>query len=1619
MRLKRITRAISVVMLLALLIGIFPMAAFNSGAAAAEIAAATAPADAAETSAPEEAADETRPDDPFQDPQYLLDETAKFLKDYDLLGNGSGLRPQGANSGTMSLEGKFYIYDIGGDSIKRMTYNGNLYKVYCLMRTKLSGNNVPFTSDTSTWGLGNYAPDKRAAIGKLLAIANTMIPNPTYCDELAIQLLVWELAEKTTAGPYTIAGTYLGYLDKTWGFESYANGSWTPANQELDNLPAAKQHYNSIAAAFNATNNAPNLPSFASASQGSAQTYELTYNSTTHQYETTLTDNNHVLANYTVTCDNPDVSITVNGNSVTISASDPDVFNDAELRTVGNTYEYTYSNSSYIGFVPDDSTTYQSCVTMKDNLVLSFRTGYLKIRASYFSVSLKKTANASANTLACIQDNPLYTLQGAVYEIHLGSDTGPVTETLTTDINGDATGTQRYPIGTTLYAVETAAPSGYLLNTTSAALTVSAGTNELQVTDTPAFDPNVLEIKKTGSTSGYIEGTVFKAEFYAWTWAKSDKLLRTWYLKSDANGYLFFDDAHLLPSYNGESSDLLFKPNGSNNRPSFPLGCVVITEVQAAEGYILPSGNNGKVYIFITQNESGGSAEAYWGDGGGNPLTSVNPRGIYTVENDADPSALTAVNDEAYGSPFSLQKTDPNGVPLEGAVFQVDYYNSSWFDSTKLEKTWFFQTDAAGYFTLEDQYLAAGYASDELFAVDAIPVGIMRVKELEPPEGYALSTITGIWRIKQTESGSSTVSSYWAAANGDTPTTSYGDTAYVYDADPDTLYITDALLPGMMTMSKVLPEGVSGSTEGYAFRLYRYNDPEAGITSATWYGKSDASGDVYQTNSSFDEPAGAKNYTFTGLVDGTYAFREVLSLRESLDIRTARVCITTLGGVTPAVTLVYEGDDLSWEENGDCTIGGINLTGLNGGGTLTIEITNAPLAIEVHKSFAAGQTGDPEGWEFKIYNVDPDEDIYAVPIYTIVTDSSGIARLNGIPEGTYWLKETSVAGWQILPSQEFEVTGSSTAVDPLVIDVVNHIAIAAVELKKAFAEGSSGPLNGWEFALLPIEQKTFDGSIFGITSAIYTEDLSDGEVGGYLVFRASNLTDDSFAGIYKVYRNGTQCDAIDGAPGQFRVKKPLASGDLLTVVYRRNVGVGPTDYTVAVTDSNGKAEAEVLIGTYYYEEIPRPGYLQQPGGTITAEEKFCDVYVTIGDIDELDYANKRYRVGEVFSITMDPKYNNPRYKLYYAIEDDAASIGYGLYQSPRYSQRTFAFKITEEMAQIGKIIIEPNMWFPDRAVVTVFEARSLKPNTMVFGVVLVIPESATRLNRTRILRCRDDHHEITTLEELLAAPNLRTYVTNYNKDVTTYINRYTATSMTAGSSQTIIAEFTYTQNGTQYVVYSDLMHIDIPAEDVNLNEREPSGSITVEKSDRAGNKIANVGLRLEYSYDGGTTWNAIRTKTAAEQANQLNPYPVGTCSSVGLTSGGVLTTGSTGRVTFSGLHAGNGILYRVVEASVPPGLSLLAEPVFIGEIPEQRSFDSAAALNQYLSQLPSADDAVADLDTLTVTLYHRYAELVNTGTFSMPMTGGAGFGFLPYVAGLTMLAVLILATNRRMKKRKE
>lgn len=143
---------------------------------------------------------------------------------------------------------------------------------------------------------------------------------------------------------------------------------------------------------------------------------------------------------------------------------------------------------------------------------------------------------------------------------------------------------------------------------------------------------------------------------------------------------------------------------------------------------------------------------------------------------------------------------------------------------------------------------------------------------------------------------------------------------------------------GTATMMKVSD---SGNVAGYCFNLYRHKN--GSNSSQTWHGMSDTDGRVYETDGDFNVLGSEKSFVFRGLTDGKYSFRELLSLHGAGNVWPESITFTTSGGTTTPCSLSLTGEELVAQENGDCTVSGISLTGLDGGGALTITVKNEPI----------------------------------------------------------------------------------------------------------------------------------------------------------------------------------------------------------------------------------------------------------------------------------------------------------------------------------------------------------------------------------------------------------------------------------------------------------------------------------------------------------------------------------------------------------------------------------------------------------------------------------------------------------------------------------------------------
>ena len=180
---------------------------------------------------------------------------------------------------------------------------------------------------------------------------------------------------------------------------------------------------------------------------------------------------------------------------------------------------------------------------------------------------------------------------------------------------------------------------------------------------------------------------------------------------------------------------------------------------------------------------------------------------------------------------------------------------------------------------------------------------------------------------------------------------------------------------------------------------------------------------------------------------------------------------------------------------------------------------------------------------------------------------------------------------------------------------------------------------------------------------------------------------------------------------------------------------------------------------------------------------------------------------------------------------------------------------------------------------------------------------------------------------------------------------------------------------------------------LQYNDRR-EGTLQVKKTDSSGSALQGAAFLLEFSVDGGQSWQPVFSREAG------GSLEAGGCTSEHLADG-TLTTGPDGVVNFTGLRADSGILYRLTEVKAPEGQNLQAEPLYVGTLP-----------------VGAEDSSIPDSETLDgVTYgYTLYVHAVDGSQFRLPMTGSNGFRLLS--AGLCAFA-LILTGLLALRNRKE
>ncbi|MBQ9031974.1 MAG: VaFE repeat-containing surface-anchored protein [Parasporobacterium sp.] len=209
-------------------------------------------------------------------------------------------------------------------------------------------------------------------------------------------------------------------------------------------------------------------------------------------------------------------------------------------------------------------------------------------------VTLQK---ASQSDLFC-EDNRLYSVEGAVYEIYSNMALTSKVAVLTTKADG-STDLTELPAGT-YYVIETIASPGHVLDNAMVrprfktvqvtALHTAEDPALIESVDDVLNDPLRITITKNGGDYLYalpLEGAVFEVKYYDnLEGTITEDPVKTWHIKTLRNAAgeyaAMLDDAWLV-----EGSDALYKIDGTTR---LPIGTYSVEEKSTASGYTLSGG---------------------------------------------------------------------------------------------------------------------------------------------------------------------------------------------------------------------------------------------------------------------------------------------------------------------------------------------------------------------------------------------------------------------------------------------------------------------------------------------------------------------------------------------------------------------------------------------------------------------------------------------------------------------------------------------------------------------------------------------------------------------------------------------------------------------------------------------------------------------------------------------------------------------------------------------------------------------------------------------------------------------------------------------------------------------
>lgn len=423
----------------------------------------------------------------------------------------------------------------------------------------------------------------------------------------------------------------------------------------------------------------------------------------------------------------------------------------------------------------------------------------------------------------------------------------------------------------------------------------------------------------------------------------------------------------------------------------------------------------------------------------GNNQTMASPPDKSNAPYDPVPAYFKLKKEILYGT-AALQKTSDSD-DVENYCFKLYKHGD--------RKSWFAKTDRNGQAYVTDK--TYNQSGNKTYVFEDLLDGEYTFLEVLSQKGAGY-VFPDSWRITVTNGGKTVYDKTFGPkdfvkdANGDCRLNQISITGLT-GGGKMTMTIHNRQIPGTATIAKTSDDY---NVESYCFKLYHWDKNKS------WFGKTDDRGQVYQTDKSYNQ-AGTKVYTFEDLLDGEYTFLEVLSQNGAGHVFPDSWEITVKKDGKTTFHQTFGPGDFVKDANGDCRLEKVKITGLTGGGKMTMTINNAPekAKLDILKQ---ADDGNIAGISFQVEEWIPGIGYWKIGTYT--TDVNGRIDLPEVNvDRRYRVTEIVPDGYES-EKQTQEITlkpGTNT------LTFVNHPLLGSITIRKVDLQ--SKPLSGITFLL--------------------------------------------------------------------------------------------------------------------------------------------------------------------------------------------------------------------------------------------------------------------------------------------------------------------------------------------------------------------------------------------------------------------------------------------------------------------------------------------------------------------------------------------------------------------------